>query len=54
MYSGYGKSVVVYLGTIHILRGGVSENANFLLFSLLKACLPRGEGGSKNPKNVIT
>ena len=36
-------------------RGGEgSENANFWLFSVLKTCLHRGGGGSKNPENVIT
>ena len=32
-------------------KGG-SENANFLLFLVLKTCLRRG--GAKNPKNVMT
>ena len=40
---------IYYVG----VEGG-SENANFLLFSVLKTWLLRGGGVSINPKNVIT
>ena len=47
------KGPVIYY-VITCRGGGGSENANIWLFSVLKTCLRRGGGGSKNPKNVIT
>ena len=47
--------LTVSLGTIHIscnhfFGGGGSENVNFWLFSVLKTCLRRWEGGPKSKK----